>query len=208
MADIMDDDTSEPQSLNVFRGEERDWTQQYAAIGEFVVEFEWICLHIRHTISMVLQFQGLNNWKLGEIILNQPSFSADPLASTLSSIIGEILSANVDVIGKMNEFRSGFQKLSRVRNDLLHGFWLIGPDVVEVTDHDTPTEIHGERRTPNKRGANVKTVLTIAEIKEHINEAKRLKQLSKALMSAVIIAMYKLESEAGAERLNDERSES
>lgn len=201
-------DDSQPQSLNVFRGEERDWTQQYAAIGEFVVEFEWICWHIRHLISMVLQFHGLNNWKLSEIILNQPSFSADPLASSLSSMIGEILSANVDVMSKVNEFRSGFQKLSRVRNDLLHGFWLIGPDVVEVTDHEHPTEIHGERRTPNKGGANIKTVRTIAEIKEHINEAKRLKELSKALMSAVVIAIYKLQSEAGAHLSNDERSES
>ncbi len=201
-------DDSQPQSLNVFRGEERDWTQQYAAIGEFVVEFEWICWHIRHIISMVLQFHGLKNWKLGEIILNQPSFSADPLASCLSSIVGELLSNNIDVMAKMNEFRSGFQNLSRVRNDLLHGFWLIGPDVVEVTGHEEPTEIHGERRTPNKRGANIKTIRTIAEIREHINEAKRLKELSKALTSAVIIASYKLQSESGADLPNDERSES
>ncbi len=107
-------DDSQPQSLNVFRGDERDWTQQHAAIGEFVIEFEWICWHIRHLISMVLQFHGLNNRKLGEIILNQPSFSADPLASSLSSIVGEILSANVDVMTKLTEFRSGFQKLTSI----------------------------------------------------------------------------------------------
>jgi hypothetical protein len=199
---------SERESLHVFRGEERDWTLQYAAIGEFVVEFEWICWHIRHLISMILQFHGLNNWKLGEIILNQPSFSAEPLASSFSSIVGEILSDNVDVMTKMNEFRNGFQKLTRIRNDLLHGFWLIGPDVVEITGHGQPTEIHGERRTPNKGGANIKTIRTIAEIKEHTDEAKRLKELGKALTSAVILAIYKLKSEAGAERLNDEGSES
>jgi hypothetical protein len=189
-------DNEEARALNIFRGEERDWTPQYAAIGEFVVEFEWICWHIRHLISMVLQFHGLNNWKLGEILLNQPCFSADPLASCLSSIIGEILSANVDVMDKMKNFRSGFQDLIRVRNDLLHGFWMIGPDVVEVTDQELPTEIHGERRTPNKAGANIKTIQTIAEIKEHINEARRVKELGKALIPAVIIALHKRKSEA------------
>ncbi len=80
--------------------------------------------------------------------------------------------------------------------------------MVEVTDQELPTEIHGERRTPNKGGANIKTIGTIAEIKVHINEAKRLKELSKALMSAVILAIYKLQSESGADLPNDKRSES
>src|SRR5690349_14749858 len=144
------DENPKSQSVNVFRGEERDWTTQYAAIGEFVVEFEWICWHIRHLISIVLQLNGLNNWKLGEIIINQKSFSADPLVLSLSGIIGETLSANVDVMAKMNDFRKGFQNLISVRNDLVHGFWMIGSDVVEVTDQEQPTEIHNERRTPNK----------------------------------------------------------
>jgi len=189
-------DDSQPQSLNVFRGEERDWTQQYAAIGEFVVEFEWICWNVRHLINGILQFHGLNNWKLGEIILNQPSFSADPLGSCLASLVAETLSDNAEVMTKMKEFKIAFQGLIKVRNDLLHGSWLIGADVVEVTEQEQPTEIHGERRTPNKDGANIKTITTIAEVQERVMEAKRVKELCKGLTGNIIIGLHQRSSTA------------
>jgi hypothetical protein len=184
----------EARALNVFRGEERDWTTQYAALGEFVVEFEWICWQVRNLINIILQLHGLNNWRLGEIILNQTCFSADPLGSCLSGMVGEILSGDSDVMAKMNDFRNGFPKLCKIRNDLLHASWLIGPDVVEVTDSVQPTEIHGERRTPNKHGANRRSIRTIDQIKAHINEAKRLKEVSKSLTSAVVLGLHKHET--------------
>lgn len=173
--DPLQGETQKP--LNVFRGSERDWTEQYAAIGEFVAEFEKICFYLRFTIGAVLQLHGLKTWKLGEIILNQRCFTAEPLSSCLSAIVGETVS-NEEVRAKMKAFAGAFQKLSSTRNELLHGTWFIGSDVNEVTDNEAPMELHAEKRTPNSDGARVKTVArSLEEIRRHVAEARRVKEL-------------------------------
>jgi len=103
--------------LNRFSGSERDWTAQYAAIGRFIVEFEWICWHIRFSAVSILQAYGLKKWPLGEIIFNQRVFTGDPLFSCYVSMVEESLDSQNPLIPELEKIYSDFQKLSKTRND-------------------------------------------------------------------------------------------
>lgn len=177
--------------LNNFPGAERDWTKQYAAIGEFIAEFEFICWEVRFLICSILQEQGLNNFSLGEIILNQRSFTADPLAICLSACIGHVLTDNEEINKLTQTFRKEFQELTKKRNDLIHATWFIGSDVDEVTFENEPSELAAEKRTPDTKGHKVTIVASsINDVKAVTEEAAKLKLKIREIRIKVMRTLY------------------
>jgi hypothetical protein len=101
-----------PTSLmNKFPGSERDWTPQYAAIGAFVVEFEWISWALRHHACIILQMSGLKRWELGEIIFHQRLFTGEPLFACYASLAAECLGSDNGLIEELNKLRTPYQDL-------------------------------------------------------------------------------------------------
>lgn len=178
--------------MNKFRGDQRDWTTQYAAIGQFVVEFEWICWHLRHYACILLQIHGMRNWALSEIVFNQRSFTAEPLFSCYASMVAECIECDHKLIKELEGLRKEFQDLCKVRNDLLHATYLIGADVCEITDREKPIEVHVEKRTPDKRGARVKSLArTIDEQYEYVDIAIATKEHFKSFLPQVIVELVR-----------------
>lgn len=173
-----------------FPGNERDWTPQYAAIGQFVVEFEWICWHLRFHVCTLLQIHGLKKWPLAEIIMNQRAFTAEPLFACYASVVAECLGAEHVLLRELDGLRKEFQDLSKTRNELLHASYMIGSDVVEVTDKDSPSETHAEKRTPDKHGARVQILArTVDEQQKYVATAIAVKERFKEFAPKVMMEL-------------------
>ena len=178
--------------VNVFRGDERSWQAQYAAIGEFVVEFEWCCWRLRFAASALLQHFGLGQWSLAEVIFHQRAFTAEPLFECYASLVAEALPNDEDLLSRVAAVRKEFKDVCKLRNDLLHASYLIGPSVVEVTDKAAPTEFHAEKRTPNKTGARVQVLAeSLDDMKSHIAEARLVRKHVDELFAAITIALVR-----------------
>ena len=176
--------------MNRFPGDQRDWTAQYAALGQFVVEFEWICWYLRFHACALLQMHGLKKWPLAEVIMNQRVFTADPLFACYASMVAECLGSDHALIKELDALRKEFQELCKTRNDLLHASYLIGGDVVEISDKEAPSEVHAEKRTPNKHGARVQILArTIDEQLKYVASATAVKEKVKQFVPKVVVAL-------------------
>lgn len=176
---------------NVFRGSERDWSKQYSAIGEFVVAFEGSTMWIRYGLIAILQHGGLRQGSLGDVIFNHRIYSAEPLFSVYASLSAEALPNNEAVRSAFSSLRERFANLCKLRNDLLHAIYFIGPDVNYVTDRAQPPDFHAERRTPDKDGARVVDVArSLEEMGKHIAEAWAVKQECIQLFGIVSKGLY------------------
>lgn len=162
-----------------------DNTDKYALIGEYVVVFELIVFQIRLSLSVLFQLQGLKTWKMSEIVFGQKQFTAEPLVSCFESIANELLKPikekNInksfeitpeELSNLISSFRKKFSNQISVRNDLLHGTYLI-PDLHqgEELNDKILEDLHVFKDSPDKKGARRKIVSeTKQDIIKHINE--------------------------------------
>lgn len=179
------------QEPSVFRGSDRSWVDQYAAIGEFVVAFEGSCFWLRNSSLALLQMKGLTDGSLADVIFNQRVFSAEPLFECFASLVAEAVPKEAEVLKKISSIRGRFKDLCKLRNDLLHGQYLIGPDVDVVTTNEAPPSFHVERRTPDKSGARVTLVATsLDEMRVHIALAWKIKAELIEVFSSMMQCLY------------------
>lgn len=178
--------------MNVFRGDQRDWKDQYAAVGQFVVEFEWICWHLRKLGNGLLLRHGLKKESLGEVVFNQRVFTAEPLFACCESLVAEALGSDHILLEEIARIRNEFQDLCKIRNDLLHASYLIGSDVVEVTDRDTASDVHVEKRTPDRKGARVQILANRTEVLvRYVAQATAIKEKVKGLVPRVFMVLHR-----------------
>ncbi len=171
---------------NEFPGDQRDWTPQYARIGEFVVEFEYLIFFIRFEACFILQAQGLRKWELAEIIFNSTVFTAGPLFALYRSMAAQCLGSSHELIAEFKGIATRYEKLLSLRNDLLHGTYFIGPNTIEVTDKDHPSEFILDRRNPNKDGARIrKPAQSLEEFDGHIADVRALRKDMINLMTRI-----------------------
>lgn len=119
-------------------GNQQDWTNHYASIGEYVVEFENIVENIRFQLSGIFQIRGLKDWNLSEIVFGQKQFTAEPLITCFESISYELLRNKPEskvLLESKTNFKNRFKEQVAFRNDLLHSFYLIGSKFVTIS-HD------------------------------------------------------------------------
>ncbi|MFD2518260.1 hypothetical protein [Salinimicrobium flavum] len=172
-----------------------DWTKHYASIGQYVAEFEEIVHNIRFWSCAIFQTRGLKNWKLAEITFSQKQFTADPLINCYESLCNEILKNQENSKGLVKEisnFRNKFSKQVSVRNDLLHSRYLIGADVIELSDNPQPenNRFRVYKLSPDKRGARRKEVVQfVKDVENHISELRVLNEEFKEIAIKVDMAM-------------------
>jgi len=102
-------------------------TEQYAAIGRFVVEFENACGSIRSMMMRLLQMGGLKSQPLGNILLDSKSMTASPLIYAYEAMLRECgLMAVPTQEEVFNQLCKEFRDLMEVRNNYVHAHWFIG----------------------------------------------------------------------------------
>lgn len=142
----------------------------HQAIGEFVVSFEKICFAMETGISFILNAEGLRNQRVGDVIL--AGMTADPLASLYAAIVAETQDLVPDDQKIVDNALKRFQKLTSIRNDIVHGMWFIGNGNDQTTDwsNTTTRKLH-----KNKKGVVYKSnEWNPASIGECTTEAKEL----------------------------------
>ena len=165
---------------------ESQTTEQYAALGQFMTEFEQICQTLRLWFVFLLGGKGLKDQTVANIIVGNQAFSAGPLIEMMEGLVGHLVGDAVkrkiitkeeakvgkDIFGKT---ASRFRKLTKIRNRIVHGTWFIGWASPEQTDF---SEMHGYKPSPNKKGMAIKELpKSVDEMHAYIAEAKNINAL-------------------------------
>jgi hypothetical protein len=103
--------------------ETENYIDIYTHIGRFVVQFEQICHQMEIGISSILLKEGLKNTKIHEILL--AGFTAEPLSALFQSLCKEHLKPDIKTSKIINYVFNTFRDLISVRNDVLHGKFVI-----------------------------------------------------------------------------------
>ncbi|RWP64943.1 hypothetical protein [Mesorhizobium sp.] len=147
-----------------------DWSEHYLAIGTFVVEFEKIATRLRFCYNCVLQTQGLKVWDLGANLLSIVTISPESLAVAYGSAM-KILSNDTELGTLTDDIYKCTKVLAERRNEIVHGEWRIGPEMVIVGADELPSRV-GIKRKSTRAGQRVTQLATIDEISQHIAEAR------------------------------------
>jgi len=141
----MDEDTSKKYE---------DQTEDlYAALGKFAVEFEHVCNYLRLIIMAILSKEGLDNEKVMQILLADQT--AEPLRALMMSLIAETHKLSETDQNIVNKITNRVQKLTKKRNDVLHGTWFIG--WASTGDEDF-TNAAGVKFKKDKKGDATKSI--------------------------------------------------
>ena len=177
----------------------RQTAEQYEQIGRFVVEFERICAAIRLGIVFALQRDGLRNQSLAQVLINNKFMSALPLRDAHDAIMTET-GARDDPIQKevLDQASGEFHDLINVRNEIVHGHWMIG---WASTDDPDFSEIGGSKGNPSKKKGMQYTRLpkSVEEISDLVERASSVGRLLSVIHSLLMLqasgtAEYKFEN--------------
>ncbi|EOB2787408.1 hypothetical protein ACIL20_004237 [Vibrio vulnificus] len=138
---------------------------------------------MQDTITFIMHGQGLKNQNVANIIL--AGYTADPLRTLLESLTNEVteLSSNEKKIVK-NIF-TRIQKITSVRNDIVHSTWFIGYGNSTTTDF---SETSGLKLHKNRNGADFKSFKYVAEdYSVFTDEADKLQSLVRRLNGCLIV---------------------
>ncbi len=154
---------------------EAQTTEQYAALGEFMTEFEQICHALRLSFVFLLQGKGLKDQTVANIIIGNRAISAGPLIEIMEGLVGHLVGKNPVGMQIFGKTATRFRNLTEIRNDFVHGTWFIGWANPEDTDF---SEIRGYKLNPNKKGMTLKVLpKSVDEIRANIAEAKKINAL-------------------------------
>jgi hypothetical protein len=153
---------SEPPKL--YRLADTDWSDHYAAIGEFVVSFEKISTALRFQYACVMQLDGLQTWALATNLLNIPSIGPEALAVAFRAAVTQVTD-DQDVRARADRIVKEAKELAELRNQIVHGEWLIGANVVVISDTPELPARQGIKRKPSKTGEKVTEQPTAEELR-------------------------------------------
>ena len=123
----------------------------YRAIGRFVVKFELMRYNLELGILFLLDQAGLRNQRAAHILLSGQT--AEPLKTWLFSLIGELKKPDEKEANLLKKVGERIQKLTEIRNDVVHSTWFIGWASTEQTDF---SEAPGFKLHKSKKGAEYK----------------------------------------------------
>ncbi len=170
---------SRQEGSSLYHIDEVDWSEPYKLIGEFVAEFEKVTTHLRFAYNCLLQSNGLKRWDLGYLLLHIPSVGPRDLAVCLQGAYTICFPNEADLLKKANAIVSGAEKLVKIRNEIAHGEWLIGPEFAIVSDKPELPERMGIKRKISKDGMKVAELPTVTEFRQRIQLARDLAQAVK-----------------------------
>lgn len=155
----------------------------YALMGEFVVEFEQICLAMKMGITQLSGIYGLSNQQLMNSVLAE--YTAHPLLKVYHSTFIEVKWSNDEIKTNLNEVHRRMTKLIELRNDYVHGTMFVG------YGNGTETEITsagGFKLKNSKPGVKI-TRLTLDEntFRPIIDECRSLADLVRKTSSMVFL---------------------
>ena len=130
---------------------ERQTKEQYAAIGKFVVKFELVCFYLRLTMLNFLQSSGLKKQELARIVFGHQAMTANALREVYMAMTVVLYGDNM----VLKDFLSRFQRLTKERNDIVHGTWFVG---WASEDQEDFSAIRGFKDSIAKSGAGFKTL--------------------------------------------------
>lgn len=112
----------------------RQTAEIYAALGEFVVQFEQL-IHRLRSCCVFLTSHTPKHQRLMQIVFNYKTMTAEPLFRIYQAMVGEIIndrdtkldSAEKEAIGGvLQQIDKDLMSLISKRNDHLHGTWYVG----------------------------------------------------------------------------------
>ncbi|UDL87302.1 hypothetical protein LGH82_19125 [Mesorhizobium sp. PAMC28654] len=164
-----------------------DWSEHYRFVGTFVVEFEKIPTKLRYFYSCILQLQGLKVWELGANVLSIVTISPESLAIAYGSAL-KLLTDDKNVKGLVDDICKRTKTLAERRNEIVHGEWRIGPEMVIVGTDKLPDRF-GIKRKPTKDGQRVTDLPTINELSGLVDEARAIAQMIERAFIALVMIL-------------------
>ncbi len=167
-----------------------DWTHHYAEIGRFIVEFEKISHDLRFNYACLMQLDGLIHIELAHALLNVPSIGPEMLAICYSAA-AHVLSTDKEALIWASDIVKRVKSLAELRNQVVHGRWIIGPEVIIVSDTAELPKNPGIRRKTTKSGNTFSNVPNIEEIGNHIEDCIIVRNLIKEIFSSILQQKYR-----------------
>lgn len=146
---------------------------QYAALGKFIQEFGQICNGLRMSFNFLLQFQGLKDQNIAQIIIHNKAITAAPLLEIMAALAGRLIGEDAIGMEILKQIKKRFLDLIEIRNEFAHGDWYIGWGNAEKSDY---SEMDAHILKTSKKGIKVKTLpkseqelLTLVEECKQVN---------------------------------------
>jgi hypothetical protein len=142
-----------------------DGTDHYRAIGAFVVAFEKISTALRFQYGCLMQIDGLRTWTLGANLLNIPSIGPEALAIAYCAAVSQVAD-DAGLRKRADHVLRETKALAELRNQIVHGEWMIGPEVVIISDAPEVPARQGIKRKTGKSGETVTEQPTVPELND------------------------------------------
>jgi hypothetical protein len=170
-------------------------TEQFAALGEFIQDFEHVCFALRPIFIFCFHKNGLSSkgQQLAIIAINNHYLTAEPLVSIVSAVYCEAVKDDEVAVKVMRDVEKRFKKLIETRNRVVHGKWMIGWTSSAQEDFSKITGIYSKL---TKKGLQFRDMpKSVDELKILSKEANELTNLTRLLMLPLIPTAPKIRSE-------------
>ena len=150
--------------------------ESYRLLGEFVAEFELLIFTMR---SMLEREIGAGIGGQSGIQALTAELTAWPLGRAFNSYAISRTNGNAIAQNAISTFKNDFEKLTKTRNDLVHGTHFIGWASQEQVDFSKPEML----RLKNTKGGVTNSNISISHesMAAHIVRAKQLNQVAMAI---------------------------
>ena len=112
-----------------YKAQTKDW---YAALGQFVVQFEHVCSNMESCIIFALHGDGLRNQNLAQALL--ADLTAAPLLQSFRAIVAELRKNDPEDLRILDDVSKRVAKLIEDRNEVVHRTWFVGWAAEEQED--------------------------------------------------------------------------
>jgi hypothetical protein len=156
--------------------------EQFAALGEFVQDFELVCFALKPLFVFCFHRYGLSpqGQPLANIAIDNHYLTADPLVSIVSAVYQMAVKDDEVALKVMRDLEKRFKALIEIRNRVIHGTWLIGWTGSEQQEF---SEIIGIYNKITKNGLEARDMpKSASELKKLSEEAKDLEDIARRLM--------------------------
>jgi hypothetical protein len=131
-----------------YKVQTKDW---YAALGQFVVQFEHVCKNMETCIIFALHGDGLRNQNLAQALLTD--LTAAPLHQSFRAIVAELRKNDTEDLRILDNVSKRVEKLIEDRNEVVHRTWFVGWAAVDQEDFST---VRSWKFKKTRRGAEFK----------------------------------------------------
>ena len=156
--------------------------EQFAALGEFIQDFELVCFALKRLFVFCFHRHGLSSagQPLANIAIDNHYITADPLVSIVSAVYRQAAKDDEVAQSVASDLERRFKRLIEIRNRVVHGTWLIGWVGSEQEDF---SEITGIYNRITKNGLERRDMpKSASELKKLSEEAKDLEDIAMRLM--------------------------